>query len=279
MNGVKDLSESPIALTIAGFDPSSGAGVTADLQVFADHGLRGISAITALTVQSTRQVRRVEPVGAVLLQESLECLAEDLRDDGVKIGGVKIGMLATADLVGVVVGWLGGARIPRKLVVLDPVIRSSSGAELLSAEGVERLRSELLPLVGWVTPNLAEAGVLVGEGGPGREGVPGVAGRIQELGAGRGLTDIGTLALGGKAGLNVVVTGGHLEPPDDFLLTAAGEGVWVPGQRVEARGFHAAHGTGCAFSSALLCGILLGDQAVEAVRRAKQFVATRLRGD
>lgn len=278
MNGVKDLSESPIALTIAGFDPSSGAGVTADLQVFADHGLRGISAITALTVQSTRQVRRVEPVGAVLLRESLECLAQDLRDDGVKIGGVKIGMLATADLVGVVAGWLGGARIPRKLVVLDPVIRSSSGAELLSAEGVERLRSELLPLVGWVTPNLAEAGVLVGEGAPGREGLPGVAGRIQELGAGRGLTDIGTLALGGGAGLNVVVTGGHLEPPDDFLLTAEDEEVWFPGERVEAQGFHGSHGTGCVFSSALLCGLLRGDSKVEVVRGAKAWVVRRLGG-
>jgi hydroxymethylpyrimidine/phosphomethylpyrimidine kinase len=272
-NGVKDLADSPIALTIAGFDPSSGAGATADLQVFAAHGVFGVSAITALTVQSTREVRRVEPVSGELLRESLECLAGDLT-----IGGVKIGMLGTAEVVGVVAGWLGEAGIPRERVVLDPVMRAGSGAELLTAEGVERLRLELLPLVGWVTPNLAEAGVLVGEGAPGRAEVPGVAGRIQELGAGRGLTDIGTLALGGGAGLNVVVTGGHLEPPDDFLLTTEGEEIWFPGQRVEARGFHGAHGTGCVFSSALLCGVLRGDSKVEAVRGAKGWVVRRLAG-
>jgi hydroxymethylpyrimidine/phosphomethylpyrimidine kinase len=284
-NAVKDLAESSIALTIAGFDPSSGAGVTADLQVFAAHGVHGVSAITALTVQSTREVRRVEPVNGELLRESLECLAGDLR-----IGGVKIGMLGTAEAVGVVAGWLREAGIPRERVVLDPVIRASSGAELLSAAGVERLRSELLPLVGWVTPNLAEAGVLLGEETPGREGVPEVAVRIQAMGAGHRTPDIETRApgtghqapdienraAGAAAGLNVVVTGGHLEPPDDFLLTAAGEGIWFPGRRVEARGVHGTHGTGCAFSSALLCRLMLGDGAAEAVAGAKAWVVKRL---
>ncbi len=274
-NGVKEMAELPIALTIAGFDPSSGAGVTADLQVFAGHRVTGVSAITALTVQSTRGVRRVEPVSGGLLRETLDCLVGDMA-----ISGVKIGMLGTAELVGVVADFLRGAGIPRERVVLDPVIRASSGAELLEPEGVRRLVAELLPLVGWVTPNLSEAGVLAGAGAPGRKDMPGAAARLQAL-VGKETTppwprqtqarpEWGTQ---GGSGLSVVVTGGHLEPPDDFLRTASGEETWVPGTRIEAR---STHGTGCAFSSALLCRLLLGDGPLEAVRGAKAWVREML---
>lgn len=262
VNGVKDLAESAITsgagLTIAGYDPSSGAGVTADLQVFAAHGVFGVSAVTALTVQSTRGVRRVEPLNGGLLRETLDFLAGDGA-----IGGVKIGMMATAELVRVIAEWLRETGIPPQRVVVDPVIRSSSGAELLSSDGVVRVREELLPLVGWVTPNLAEAEALLGEGPVGRDGVPKAARRLAELGGG---------------GLNVVVTGGHLERPDDFLRTASGEETWFEGQRVEARGVHGTHGTGCVFSSALLCRLMLGDGLAEAVKGAKAFVVGRLEG-
>ncbi|MGB6611922.1 MAG: bifunctional hydroxymethylpyrimidine kinase/phosphomethylpyrimidine kinase [Acidobacteriaceae bacterium] len=244
-----------MALTIAGFDPSSGAGVTADLQVFEDHGVTAVSAITALTVQSGRGVRRIEPVRGIFLREMLDCLGEET-----KIAGVKIGMLATAEVVGVVAAFLRGAGIPRERVVLDPVMLASSGAELLEAAGVARLVAELLPVVGWVTPNRDEAAGLLGEPVAGRERVPEQAARLAELGG---------------SGLNVVVTGGHLEPPDDFLRTASGEEKWFEGTRVEAR---STHGTGCAFSSALLCRLLLGEAAVEAVAGAKDFVVKRLEG-
>ena len=202
---VKDMAELAItrrALTIAGYDPSSGAGITADLQVFTAHSVVGVSAVTALTVQSRTGVRRVEPVSAALLRETLDLLAEEGP-----IAGVKIGMLATAELVEVVTKFLSRVRIPRERVVLDPVIWSSSGAELLSAEGVGRLREGLLPLVGWITPNVAEAGILAEIEVSGKEGVPELAGRLAKLGGG---------------GLNVVVTGGNLEPPDDFLRTDSG---------------------------------------------------------
>lgn len=259
VNVVKDLAESAItgrALTIAGYDPSSGAGITADLQVFADHSVTGVSAVTALTAQSTRGVRRVEPVRGIFLREMLDCLVGDGP-----IAGVKIGMLATAEVVGVVAEFLRGAGIPRERVVLDPVIRASSGAELLSAEGVERLVAELLPVVGWVTPNLDEAAGLLGERVVGRAGIPEQAYRLTELGG---------------SGLNVVVTGGHLEPPDDFLRDVSGLETWFPGRRVEA---WSTHGTGCAFSSALLCRLLLGDGPVEAVAGAKAWVVRRLEGE
>jgi hydroxymethylpyrimidine/phosphomethylpyrimidine kinase len=144
-------------LTIAGFDPSSGAGVTADLAVFAAHGLFGTSCITALTVQSTLGVQAVHPVDATILRATLKCLKEDLPP-----AGVKIGMLGTADAVAVVARFLEKllAERPETVVVLDPVLRSSSGRELLSAEGLNLMRERLLPLVNWCTPNLAELALL-----------------------------------------------------------------------------------------------------------------------
>jgi hydroxymethylpyrimidine/phosphomethylpyrimidine kinase len=249
-----------VALTVAGFDPSSGAGVTADMKVFANHRVYGVAAITALTVQSTQGVRRVEPVSGQLFRETLECLAEDLP-----IAGVKVGMLASAEAVRVLAEFLRGAGIARERVVLDPVIRASSGAELLSAEGVGLLRDELLPLVGWVTPNVEEVGALLGEPGEfvSRDHIPEMAQRLAELGE----------ASVGGSGLNVVVTGGHLYPPDDFLRTVVGEETWFSGERIETT---STHGTGCAFSSALLCRLLRGETPVDAVGGAKAWVKRTL---
>lgn len=254
----KQLIESPIGLTIAGYDPSSGAGVTADLQVFADLQVTGVSAITALTVQSTAGVLGLEPTSAIFLRKTLNCLSNDFP-----IAGVKIGMLATAQLVDAVADFLGSKGPLRDRVVLDPVLRSSSGTALLEPEGVRRLLDALLPLVGWVTPNLDEAAALLGEGVAGRPEIPDQARKLA--------------ALGGP-GLHVVITGGHLDSPDDYLRTATGEEQWFPGTRVEPRSVHGAHGTGCVFSSALLCRLLLGDAPVKAVQAAKACVVKRLQG-
>ena len=131
------------------------------------------------------------------------------------------------------------------------------------------VREEMLPLVGWITPNVGEAAMLLGEGGAGRERVPDLARKIQGA---------GYRVQGGGSELNVVVTGGDLDPPDDFLRTSEGEEVWIPGVRVESRSVHGTHGTGCVFSSALLCRLMLGDGKVDAVRGAKQAVVRRLLG-
>jgi hydroxymethylpyrimidine/phosphomethylpyrimidine kinase len=242
-------------LTIAGFDPSSGAGVTADLMAFAAHGLFGISCITALTVQSTVGVRATAPVAAEIVHDTLDCLQSDLP-----LAGIKIGMLATAANVAMVAEFLemlrgAGRRAP---VVLDPVLRSSSGRELLDAEGVAVLRERLLPLVDWVTPNLEEVGVLTGRT---------VRRREEMLDAARVLQGMGSE-------LNVVVTGGHLDPPDDLLLSSEGEVVWLAGEAIESQ---STHGTGCAFSSALLSRIVLGDGAKDAASIAKRYVAEAIR--
>jgi hydroxymethylpyrimidine/phosphomethylpyrimidine kinase len=242
-------------LTIAGFDPSSGAGVTADLMVFAAHGLFGTSCITGLTVQSTMGVRATAPVSAGIVHDTLDCLQSDLP-----LAGTKIGMLTTAANVAMVAEFLEmlrdeGRRAP---VVLDPVLRSSSGRELLDPEGVAVMRKRLLPLVDWVTPNLEELGVLTGHSVRRREDMVDAAQVLQLMGE----------------ELNVVATGGHLDPPDDLLLSVEGEVVWLPGEKIEGR---STHGTGCAFSSALLSRIVLGDTVKDAAAMAKRYVAEAIR--
>ena len=241
-------------LTIAGFDPSSGAGVTADLMVFAAHGLFGTSCVTGLTVQSTLGVRSVAAVSSEVVRETLDCLESDLP-----AVGIKIGMLTSAANVRVVVEFLERVRAVRRVtVVLDPVVRASSGRELLDADGVGVLQERLLPLVDWVTPNLAEAEVLSGGSVLGREDVVDAARVLQGMGH----------------GLNVVVTGGHLDSPDDLLLSAEGEASWLAGERVESR---STHGTGCVFSSALLSRVVWGDEGLDAVGKAKEYVAEAIR--
>jgi hydroxymethylpyrimidine/phosphomethylpyrimidine kinase len=237
----------PVLLTIAGFDPSSGAGITADMKVFAAYRFYGVSAISALTVQSTQGVRRTEPVAPELLAETLDCLADDLE-----IAGVKIGMLATSAHVDAVARFLAAGGIARERVVLDPVLRSSSGRELLNEDGVTALGELLLPLTGWVTPNIEELAVLAGVSVSDRDAAAWTAALLRMR----------------YEGLNIVVTGGHLDPPDDLLLTAHEEH-WFPGERIETA---ATHGTGCAFSSALLAELALGRSSVEAVAGAKSYV-------
>jgi hydroxymethylpyrimidine/phosphomethylpyrimidine kinase len=249
-----------IALTIAGFDPSSGAGITADLKTFAAHHVYGVACITAMTVQSTLGVRAVEPQSGDLVRQTLTCLAEDLS-----FSGVKIGMLGSSEVAGAVCSFLATGPV-RSRIVLDPVVRSSSGAPLIDPAGIRLIRSRLLAQVGWVTPNLDELAILVGEApipAGDADRVVGAARRLKDFCAGEGNDE-----------LNIVVTGGHSHRPDDFLLSASGEEFWLPGQRIVTE---ATHGTGCAFSSALLCGLLAGLDAEPATAMAKRYVAEALR--
>ena len=143
----------PVVLSIAGFDPSSGAGVTADIKTIAAHGCYGVACISALTVQSTSGVRRVEPVAPELLAATLEELASDME-----IAAVRIGMLGSAKVVWAVAEFLGKHKLPN--VVLDPILKSSSGAELLESAGVQLLTEKLIPLATVMTPNIEEASIL-----------------------------------------------------------------------------------------------------------------------
>lgn len=243
-------------LTIAGFDPSSGAGVTADLLVFAAHGLFGISCITSLTVQSTLGVRSSHSVEPRIIAETLACLNDDLPP-----AGIKIGMLGTADAVETIAVFLEDfkGRGSNSPIVLDPVLRSSSGRELLDPRGVDLLQSRLLSLADWITPNLDELSILSGQP---------VANRDQMISAARSLQS------GLAKEINVLVTGGHLNPPDDLLLTAKGTEHWLAGEHIATR---STHGTGCALSSALLSRLVLGDEALAAAQAAKHYVTEALR--
>src|ERR1039458_7307709 len=157
----------PVVLTIAGFDPSSGAGVTADIKTIAAHGCYGVACITAMTVQSTAGVRRVEAVDPGLVTDTLQELASDIP-----IAAVHIGMLGTAKVVKAVAEFLGQRSgkaeftntLPNRLpnVVLDPIMKSSSGADLLDAPGTRLLIEKLIPLADVITPNVDEASVLTG---------------------------------------------------------------------------------------------------------------------
>ena len=247
----------PVCLTIAGFDPSSGAGITADLKSFAAYGIYGVAAITALTVQSTQGVGRMEPVRPSIFRETLECLAADLP-----LAGVKLGMLAGAGLVAEAEHFLRLRPELRERAVLDPVLQSSSGTALLDAEGTALLRDRLLGVVGWVTPNLDELALLTGVEVRRKEQVPAAAEKLAKQ-----------AAQIGNPGLAIVVTGGHLDRPDEYLLLE-GKGAWLPGERIETR---ATHGTGCAFSSALLAEVVRGRTGVQAVEGAKRYVTGALR--
>lgn len=244
-----------VVWTVAGFDPSSGAGVTADLMTFAAHGLFGCSAITALTVQSTVGVRGTEPVRREQLQETLACLLEDLRPSGVKIG-----MLGSRSIAGVVGTFLrtlreADADLP---IVLDPVLRSTSGRMLYPLEGMELLHEAVLSQVKWVTPNWGELEVL--------SGMP-VAGLEAAEWAARSLIER-------HPQMGVIATGGDTAPPTDLLVQAGVAAVALEGERIETT---SSHGTGCAFSSAFLASLVLGYSPEESGRKAKSFVTGALR--
>ena len=245
----------PVVLSIAGFDPSSGAGVTADLKVFAAHGLYGMACITALTVQSTQGVRGVEAVPASTVAATLEMLAED-----VTFAGIKLGMLTNAGICSVVSEFLDS--IPGVPVVLDPVLRSTSGRELLEAAGIRVLSERLLARANWTTPNWEELAILTGATITCRGHVTPAAEKLWNM-----AREVG------NDRLNVLATGGDMDPPDDYLLSAVGDSHWIPGQRVET---NATHGTGCAFSSALLCALVAGDPPFIAATKAKEYVTKAL---
>jgi hydroxymethylpyrimidine/phosphomethylpyrimidine kinase len=235
----------PVILTIAGFDPSSGAGITADLKTIAAHGCYGVAAITAVTVQNTQAVKRIEVLPLELLRETLQALADDSE-----IAAVKIGMLASAALAKEVAEFLESQA--GKPVVLDPILRSSSGAQLLDLAGTDVIRRELLRLATVITPNMAEAEELSGKAVKDLEGMKLAAGELQKMGA-----------------RNVVVTGGHLPQNIDVLALENGEMVELAGNKIESS---CTHGTGCAFSTALACGLAQGNDLRKSVRDAKEYV-------
>jgi hydroxymethylpyrimidine/phosphomethylpyrimidine kinase len=252
-------------LAIAGHDPSSGAGITADLQTFAAHRLFGTSAITALTVQSTLGVEEIQPADPAFLRRALDHLAADLPP-----AGIKIGMLGSSEIAASVAGFLAsihpaegnspaGNQPPSALpIVLDPILRASSGADLLPPEALETLHHQLLPRVTWITPNWSELSALTAQ-------------PVETLAQ----AEAATHALAEKhPHLHIVTTAGDHAQPTDLLRLPSGDIHRFAGEHIEST---STHGTGCAFSSALLCLLVLRDTPIEAVRGAKHFVTEAIR--
>ncbi len=247
----------PVVLTIAGFDPSSGAGITADIKTIAAHECYGVACITALTVQSTQGVRRVEGVDPSIIAETLQELVSDLA-----VAAVHIGMLGNGQVVEVVADFLsqtspGKARLPH--VVLDPILKSSSGADLLDAAGTRLLIERLVPLAELITPNLDEASVLTGMAVTNLDQMGEAAARLHSLGA-----------------ANVVVTGGHLEKAIDLLSFTTTRGLEKEVFKADRQRSNSTHGTGCAFSTALACHLALGRGLPEAVLLSKAYVSAAI---
>ena len=243
-------SAPPIVLTIAGFDPSCGAGVTADIKTIAAHGCYGTACITALTVQTTIGVQRVEPVSKQTVRETLRQLAVDMPP-----AAVRIGMLGSAEVVDAVAEFLEGAKPPN--VVLDPIFKATSGAALLDDKGMERLARVLVPLATVITPNTDEAAAITGLPVGDLEQMKAAARRLHQMGA-----------------QNVVVTGGHLERAADVLSIALPEGLFEQLEFVSDRlRSTSTHGTGCAFATALAANLALGRQLQYAIVLAKTYVS------
>ncbi len=242
----------PVVLTIAGFDPCSGAGVTADIKTIAAHGCYGVACVTALTVQSTVSVRRVELVNAKLVAETLTELVSDLA-----IAAVHIGMLGSGQVARSVAGFLGEHKLPN--VVLDPILKSSSGTALIDAEGVGVLIEELLRLSAVVTPNIEEASALTGLAVTDPEQMRAAARRLHEMGASA-----------------VVVTGGHLEKAIDLLSFTTKRGIEQELFKSARLRSNSTHGTGCAFATSVACHLAMGRGLPEAVLLAKAYVAAAI---
>jgi hydroxymethylpyrimidine/phosphomethylpyrimidine kinase len=239
----------PVVLSIAGHDPSSGAGITADIKTIAAHGCYGVTCITALTVQSTRGVNRVDPVEGRFITEALEQLMDDLE-----IAAVKIGMLGSEEAATAVAAFL--KRYSLRHVVLDPIVRSSSGAELISPNGLQVMKERILGRASVITPNVEEATALTGLAVTNLDEMQAAALRLHDMGA-----------------RNVIITGGHLDPPNDLVSTEDRRATELHGTKIPGQ---STHGTGCAFSTALACNLALGNDLLTSAKAAKHFVETAL---
>lgn len=242
----------PVVLTIAGFDPSSGAGVTADVKTIAAHGCYGVACITALTVQSTAGVRRVEVISAELVAETLKELNADLE-----ISAVHVGMLGSGKVARAVSDFLASSGLAH--VVVDPVIKSSSGHDLIDATGLRVLIERLLPLATVITPNVDEAAALTGLRVTNVEQMREAAARLHQMGA-----------------ASVVITGGHLEKAIELLSFTGQRGTEQEVFKSSRLQSNSTHGTGCAFATALTCHLARGRGLPEAVLLSKAYVAAAI---
>lgn len=248
-----------VAMTIAGSDPSGGAGIAADLKTFMANGVYGCSVITALTAQNTKEYWSTLPAAGHMVTDQLLSVLTDIRPDAVKIG-----MLPNTGIMGEVADVLEKEKLSN--VVVDPVMVSSSGKVLMAENAREVFVKRILPLCDLVTPNIPETAELLKLFGYDEEGLPEDASSWMEAAAEK-------LAL--ELGIDVLVKGGHSQgaPSDYLFLQDAKEGRWLKGLRIHNPNNH---GTGCTLSSAITANLAKGYDRVRAVSLAKEYLTTCL---
>lgn len=233
----------PTALTIAGLDPSGGAGLIADIKTFLANGVYGMGAVTCVTAQNTVRVSSVNPVAPDVLKDEIVTAIEDIEPQAVKIG-----MIGNTQLIETVQECIGHLSCP---VILDPVMISSSGTPLLESDAISALE-KMIPSVTLLTPNFPEAGYLAGQS----DSDPKSLSRL----------------IGEKYHTSILVKGGHLSTPDDYLYLYEDKSVVrFPGLHIDNPN---THGTGCTLSSAIAANLAKGNDLKTSVRLAKEYVTT-----
>jgi len=240
----------PAALTIAGSDPSGGAGIQADLKTFHQFGVYGMSVVTLLTVQNTTRVSSVDPLDAAYVEQQLDAVLEDIPPQAAKTGA-----LGSREIIEAIARRAAGFAFP---LVVDPVMISKHGAALLADSACDALTTQLLPHAFLVTPNLAEAAALAGIAVADLAAMEEAARRIAGLGA--------------KA---VLVKGGHLAADATDILFHEGHYERFPARRLDSR--HT-HGSGCTYSAAITAELAKGRPLIEAVSSAKRFITNAIAG-
>lgn len=237
------------ALSIAGSDPSGGAGIQADIKTMTANGVYAMTAITALTAQNTTGVSGIMEVPPEFLAEQLDRIFEDIFPDAVKIG-----MVSSAELINVIADKLGEYGAGN--IVLDPVMVATSGSRLISEDAVETLKARLIPLARIVTPNIPEAEALAD----------------MSISA---LEDMETAAekIFARYGCAVLLKGGHQLNDANDLLVGKDVKQWFKGKRIQNPN---THGTGCTLSSAIASGLAKGYDLPESVERAKAYISGAL---
>jgi hydroxymethylpyrimidine/phosphomethylpyrimidine kinase len=236
-------------LSIAGSDPSGGAGIQADLKTIAAHGLYGTTVLTALTAQNTTGVQAVHEVPPAFVLAQMTSVFEDIPP-----GAVKIGMVSSPEIIAVIADQL--EILGPRQVVLDPVMIATSGARLLREAAVTLLKHRLIPQATLITPNLPEAEVLWGAPIRSRHEMARAAAKLSTM-----------------YPCHILIKGGHLPNACDDLLYMNGTEYWFPQRRIENPN---THGTGCTLSAAIACGLASGLGVCEAVQSAKAYVTGAL---
>lgn len=237
-------------LTIAGSDCSGGAGIQADIKTITTHKMYAMSAITALTAQNTTGVYDVSEISPEFVSKQLDCIFEDIFPDAIKIG-----MVSSKEIIEVISNKLKEYKC--KNIVVDPVMFSTSGHELMSKDAMNTLKTKLLPVADIITPNIFEAESICGFNIKNKEDMIKAAKEISN-----------------SLKCHILIKGGHLSDSADDLLFYEKKPIWFNGKRIDNPN---THGTGCTLSSAIACNLGKGLSMEKSIYNSKKYITSALK--